>query len=133
MLTRPDIVTIFANTCADQWAILATMETAPDAAEPAYEVVWPKSPRGTQRRRAADRLSTLAGARIGFVWDFMFRGDELFPVLERELRARHAGLEVVSYDTFGNVHGPYEAAVVEALPGLLDEHGIDAVVVGNGC
>ncbi|MBI4933173.1 MAG: hypothetical protein HY828_04805 [Actinobacteria bacterium] len=101
--------------------------------EPVYDVVWPKSPQGGRRRRAAARVRSLEGARIGFVWDYMFRGDELFPVLERELRARFTDLEVVGYDTFGNVHGPHEHALVEALPGTLDEHSIDAVVVGNGC
>lgn len=49
--------------------------------EPTYEVVWPKSPLGLQTRRPADRLDTLAGKRIGFAWDYLFRGEELFPVL----------------------------------------------------
>jgi len=101
--------------------------------EPRYDVVWPKSPRGTQRRRAAARLDTLAGKRLGFVWDYMFRGEEIFPVLADALTVRYPGLEVVGYDTFGNIHGPDEHALVEALPGTLDEHSIDAVVVGNGC
>ena len=101
--------------------------------EPRYEVVWPKSPRGIQPLRAADRLNTLAGKRVGFVWDYLFRGEEIFPALERALTDRYPGLTVVGYDTFGNIHGPHEHALVEALPGSLDEHGIDAVVVGNGC
>jgi hypothetical protein len=101
--------------------------------EPRYDVVWPKSPRGAQPRRAAGRLDSLAGKRIGFVWDYMFRGEEIFPVLADALKERYAGLEVVGYDTFGNIHGPDEHALVEALPGTLDEHSIDAVVVGNGC
>lgn len=101
--------------------------------EPVHEVVWPKSAQGGARRPAATRLTTLDGARIGFVWDYMFRGEELFPVLERELTTRYPGLTVVGYDTFGNIHGPDEHALVEALPGTLDEHSIDAVVVGNGC
>ena len=97
-----------------------------------YECVWPKSALGVTSGRAAQRPATLEGLRVGFVWDFMFRGEDLFPVLERELKARF-GVEVVGYDMFGNIHGGDEAAVVEALPGRLDEHGIDAVVVGNGC
>ena len=101
--------------------------------EPQYEVVWPKSPRGVQPRRAADRLSTLEGKRVGFVWDYLFRGEEIFPALERALIERYPGLTVVGYDTFGNIHGPHEHALVEALPGTLGEHGIDAVVVGTGC
>ena len=101
--------------------------------EPRYDVVWPKSPRGAQRHRAATRLGSLDGARIGFVWDHMFRGEEIFPVIAEALTDRFPGVEIVGYDTFGNIHGPDEHALVEALPGTLDEHGIDAVVVGNGC
>jgi hypothetical protein len=107
--------------------------TAKHVAEPVYEVVWPKSARGVQPRRAAARLASLNGARIGFVWDYMFRGDELFPVLERELRRRYDDLDVVPYEAFGNIHGPDEAAVVSALPTRLHERGVDAVVAGNGC
>lgn len=114
-------------------SVMTSEPHRPHHDEPRYDVVWPKSAVGVQRRRAADRLTTLDGARIGFVWDFMFRGEEIFPVVERELRRRHAGIEIVGYDTFGNIHGPDEHALVEALPGTLDEHSIDAVVVGNGC
>jgi hypothetical protein len=99
--------------------------------EPVYEVVWPKSPRGVQPQRAATRLATLEGARIGLVWDHMFRGEELFPVLATELERR--GATVVGWEAFGNVHGPDEHAVVAALPDVLRAERIDAVVVGNGC
>ena len=117
---------IFTILCRPRCGRLAIME-------PQFDVVWPKSPRGVQRHRAATRLTSLEGARIGFVWDFMFRGEEIFPVIARELTNRFPGLEVVGYDTFGNIHGPDEMALVAALPGTLDEHSIDAVVVGNGC
>lgn len=103
------------------------------SSEPQYDVVWPKSALGVQPGRVAPRLATLDGARIGFVWDYLFRGEEIFPVIQRELERRHPGLSVVGYDAFGNIHGPHEHALVEALPGTLDEHSIDAVVVGNGC
>jgi hypothetical protein len=101
--------------------------------EPRYDVVWPKSPRGGQRHRAAARLDSLDGKRIGFVWDYMFRGDEIFPALADALMHTFDGLEVVGYDVFGNIHGPDEHALVEALAGTLAEHRIDAVLVGNGC
>lgn len=101
--------------------------------EPHYDVVWPKSARGVQRRRAAGRPTTLDGARVAFVWDYMFRGEEIFPVIATELQRRFERVEIVGYDTFGNIHGPHEHALVEALPGTLDEHAIDVVVVGNGC
>jgi hypothetical protein len=100
--------------------------------EPTYEVVWPQSPQGVQARPLAPRLDTLAGARIGFLWDHMFRGEELFPVLERELRVRYPGVEIVGYEVFGNVHGPEEAQVVGQIPSIIAARGIDAVVSGVG-
>lgn len=104
-----------------------------DVTEPTFDVVWPKSPLGVQRRRAAERLASLDGARIGFVWDYMFRGEEIFPALAAELQRRHPGLEVVGYDTFGNIHGPHEHELVASLGATAGDHGVVAVVVGNGC
>lgn len=98
-----------------------------------YDVVWPRSPRGVQRRRRADRLTSLAGKRVAFLWDYVFRGDELFPVLERELRARFDDIELLGYDVFGNLHGADEKQRVGRLPDDLRSRGVDAVVSGMGC
>ena len=98
-----------------------------------YEVVWPRSAQGVQAKPLAHRLDSLDGKRIAFLWDFMFRGEELFPVIEAELTKTFAGLEVVGYDEFGNTHGPDEHDVVEALPATLQSHHIDAVISGVGC
>ena len=101
--------------------------------EPIYEVVWPQSPQGVQKQRRAPRLDSLAEKRVAFLWDYLFRGDELFPVLEKELTARFAGIEIVGYETFANLHGADEKDRVGRLPqDLLDRH-IDAVVSGMGC
>jgi hypothetical protein len=62
----------------------------------------------------------------------MFRGEELFPVLERELTARFPGVELVGYDAFGNVHGPEESQVVGRIPSVIAARGVDAVVAGIG-
>lgn len=101
--------------------------------EPTYDVVWPKSPMGVQPRRGAERLDRLEGVTIAFLWDYLFRGDELFPVLAEELRARYPAVEVVPYEVFGNTHGGDEAAVIDALPERLRHRGVDAVVSGMGC
>lgn len=96
-----------------------------------YDVVWPRSPLATARRPLAPRVEGgLEGKRVGFLWDFMFRGEELFPVLERELVAR--GAEIVGYDAFGNIHGPDEAQLVGEIPSVIAARGIDAVVSGVG-
>ena len=100
--------------------------------EPTYAVVWPKSPLGVQRGRHAPRLDDLRGKRIAFVWEYMFRGDELFPELERYLRDTY-DCEIVGYEAFGNTHGPDEAAVVAALPQKLRDWRVDAAVSGVGC
>jgi hypothetical protein len=97
-----------------------------------FDVVWPRSPLGTQPQRLAARLGTLQGKRIGFLSDYLFRGDELFPVLARELTTRF-GAEIVGYDVFGNTHGPNEAQVVGEIPSLLASRSVDAVVSGMGC
>lgn len=98
-----------------------------------YEVVWPKSPLAVQARPLAERLDTLEGKRVGFLWDFLFRGHELFPVIEEELQRRFTRIEVVGYDDFGNTHGGDEAEVIAALPNRLRDRRIDAVVSGVGC
>lgn len=101
--------------------------------EAQYDVVWPRSPRGVQQRRRADRLDTLAGKRVAFLWDHLFRGDELFPVLAEELRRRFEGVEIVDHTEFGNLHGADEKERVGRLPGELRARHVDAVVSGMGC
>lgn len=101
--------------------------------EPTYDVVWPRSPRGVQQRRKADRLETLDGARVAFLWDYLFRGDELFPVLEQELTRRCPGIEIVGYEEFGNLHGADEKIRVGRLGADLHRRHVDAVVSGMGC
>ncbi|MEM9200956.1 MAG: hypothetical protein AAGC53_04825 [Actinomycetota bacterium] len=107
------------------------VDAAPD--EPRFDCVWPRSARGVQARRRAPRLETLDGARIAFLWDYLFRGDELFPILEAELTRRFPRCEVVGYETFGNLHGSDEKERVGRLPDDLRTRGVDAVVSGMGC
>lgn len=98
-----------------------------------YEALWPRSPRGVQAQRSAARRETLDGARVAFLWDYLFRGDELFPVLADELRKRFPDIEIVDYPEFGNLHGADEKVRVGQLPDDLRNRGVDAVVSGMGC
>ena len=100
---------------------------------PSFDVVWPRSPRGIQSRRRAPRLESLEHKRVAFLWDYLFRGDELFPVLAEQLRERFDGVEIVDYDEFGNLHGADEKQRVGRLPDDLRTRGVDAVVSGMGC
>lgn len=101
--------------------------------EPRYDVVWPKSPRGVQARRRAERLDHLADKRVAFCWDYLFRGDELFPVLAKELQQRFEGIEIVDYDEIGNTHGSDETEKLAGLGEELHRRHVDAVVSGMGC
>lgn len=101
--------------------------------EPTIDVVWPKSPRGVQRHRLADRPNDLDGMRVAFLWDHLFRGDEIFPALEEELRQRFPSVEILGYEVFGNTHGGDEAEMIAGLPNELKRHRVDAVVSAMGC
>ena len=98
-----------------------------------YDAVWPRSPRGVQQQRRADRLHSLPGKRVAFLWDYLFRGDELFPILAHELSKRYDEIQIVGFEEFGNLHGADENERVGRLPEDLQNLGIDAVVSGMGC
>jgi hypothetical protein len=95
--------------------------------------VWPRAPRVVERGTLARRLPTLEGRTIAFLWDAVFRGDEIFPVIESALRDRFPSVRFVGWNAFGSTFGGDEAPTIAALPGRLHELGVDAVVSGIGC
>jgi hypothetical protein len=96
-------------------------------------VVWPRSPKTAEVVALAKRPASLAGCKVAFLWDYLFRGDEIFPVIERELSARYPDMTFVPYAEFGTTHGEGEHDVVAAMATRLRELGVDAVVSGMGC
>jgi len=98
-----------------------------------YEVVWPRGVRTAVMSELAPRLSSLDGKTIGQLWDDLFRGDEIFPILERELSQRFPGVRFVRYDVFGSTHGGDEQRVIAELPDRLREQNVDAVISGMAC
>jgi hypothetical protein len=68
-------------------------------------VLWPRGRRTVTARPVAPRLETLQGKTIGQLWDDLFRGDEIFPMLESALGQRFPGVKFVGYRTFGSTHG----------------------------
>ena len=98
-----------------------------------YEVYWPRTPRQARLKSLAPRLATLAGKKIAFLWDYLFRGDEVFNLLEAELKTRFPGVSFVNWAEFGNTHGNEERAVVASLPKRFKELGVDAAVSAMGC
>ena len=98
-----------------------------------YAVVWPRAEKTNQVSALAPRLSTLEGKKIAVLWDYLFRGDEIFPFVQDELSARYPGMEFIGYEKFGSTHGDQEREIIEGLPRRLNELGADAVLSGMGC
>jgi hypothetical protein len=98
-----------------------------------YAAVWPRSPRQNKVKPLAKRLDTLSGKTIGWVWDYVFRGNEVFEQLEISLSALYPGVKFVHWDEFGNTHGGDERQVVATIPKKIKALGVDAIVSGMGC
>lgn len=98
-----------------------------------YETVWPRSRQAVDRQALADRPASLNGKTVAFLWDYMFRGDEIFPIIAEELRSAFPTVEIVDYDVFGTTHGEGEAALVAALGETLHSRGVDVMVSGMAC
>jgi len=98
-----------------------------------YEVFWPRTRRRTAVSALAPRLETLNNRTVAQLWDYLFRGDEVFATLERELKQRFPAVRFVHWREFGSTHGKNEREFLAALPARLRELGVDAVVSGLGC
>jgi hypothetical protein len=98
------------------------------------EVVDPTGKIVLDQVKVPSRLTSLDGKRIAFVWDYLFKGPEMFAVLREELTRRYAGVTFVDYPTFGNVHGsdPEEKANLAAMDARLRENGVDAAIIAVG-
>ena len=102
-------------------------------ADSTYRVVWPRSAKAIEIQALAPRPETLEGKTVAQLWDYLFRGDEIFPMIEDGLRQRYPGIRFVRYDEFGSTHGGDEHRVIAELPDKLKSLGVDAVISGMGC
>ncbi len=98
----------------------------------AFRALWPGGENMVPPIRPASRPESLEGKRIGFLWDSVFRGDEIFPLLQTGLEQAYSDIEFVSYDAFGSTFGGDEHSVLEALPERLKTLAVDAVISGLG-
>lgn len=97
-----------------------------------YSVVSPEGGPVPKGSVTAAGVGDMSLAVVGQVWDYRFRGDEVFAALREVLSDRYPGITFVSYDRFGDIHGPNADELVEALPGRLRESGCNTVVAGMG-
>ena len=98
-----------------------------------YSVVWPRGEKTQEIAPLAGRLDSLEGKTVGFLWDYLFRGDEIFPLLEEGLKERYPQIKFVNYDAFGSTHGGDEHAVIAGPADKIQSTGTDAIISGMGC
>src|SRR5690242_2192474 len=91
-----------------------------------YEALWPRGARQQRTRPLAKRLDTLDGRTVAQIWDFLFKGDQVFALLEEGLKTRYPNVKFVSWREFGSSHGGEEKEALAALPAKFKELGIDA-------
>ena len=98
-----------------------------------YAVVWPRSAKSVEVKPLSPRLATLEGKCVAFLWDYLFRGDEIWPLLSEELSRRYPGIRFIGWEEFGSTHGDEEHQVLAELPAKLRALKVDAVISGMGC
>ena len=97
-----------------------------------YEVLWPRGKRVAPITPFARRLDTLNGKTVCELWNYEFRGKEIFSIMEKALTERYPGVKFVSWDSFPS-GGDLALPDWEAHPEMLAEKGCDATIVGIGC
>lgn len=107
-------------------------QTKPSTTEPRYEVVWPLGKAATDPITLSPPVSDLSGKKVGELWDWLFKGDQMFSVVRERLRARYPDINFVDYNVFGNTHGRKEREIIAALPDLLRTQGCEVVISGVG-
>ena len=98
-----------------------------------FEAYWPRGTRQQHARPLAPRLTCLEGKTVAQLWDYLFKGDEVFMLLEAGLRKKFPGVKFVSWRDFGSTHGGEEKAALAELPERFRELGVDAVISGMAC
>ena len=100
--------------------------------EPLFEVLWPLARRAVTDTRAAPRLPDLNGKTVCELWDVIFRGETIYPLVREYIKSRFPRVTFVGHEAFGNFHGAREREVTAALPEKLRAHKADAAIVGIG-
>ena len=62
-----------------------------------HDVVWPRAARQMEIAPVAPRLDTLEGKTVAQLWDYLFRGDEVFDYLEAGLKERYPSIKFVTW------------------------------------
>ena len=77
--------------------------------------------------------SGLIGDRIGFLWEKIFRGNEIFPILEIKISERFDKVELVGYENFGSTVGHYSFITLTNIRNYMNKLKINEIISGIGC
>lgn len=101
-----------------------------------YEVVSPAGGEAIAQKGIAPRLADLNGKTVGEIWNGVFKGEQTFPVLREQLKARFPGINIIPYTEFPHLYGGDNPAAQKKLAAeiaaLAIAKGCDAVISGNG-
>lgn len=100
--------------------------------EPCYDVVWPLGTFVSKPVGLAPGLTDLNGKTVFELWDQVFRGNEIYSILNEELRKRYPAIRIVDHKALESTHGAGARQFVSDLPQLLRQQGCDAVISAVG-
>ncbi len=81
----------------------------------------------------APRLGDLNGKTVCEVWNGVFRGDALFPIIRKQLKKRYQGVNVIPYtETPLFTMGEDTNKICEDLKVFLSQKRCDALIAGVG-
>jgi hypothetical protein len=105
----------------------------PIADLPRESVLWPSSRCAATRTALAPRVRDLNDKTICELWDVIFRGETIYPLVREYIRAHYPRVKFVDYTHFGNFYGAREEDdIANRLPQKLKAHKADAAIVGIG-
>ncbi|MGA2462980.1 MAG: hypothetical protein ABSH06_01325 [Thermodesulfobacteriota bacterium] len=96
-----------------------------------YKALWPRGRKTLDIVPLARRLDTLEGKTICELWDGLFRGDEIFLMLEELISEQYSGVTFVRWTQLPR-DGDHGFPDWKAHPNLLTEKGCDCVIVATG-
>ena len=105
---------------------------SPTRAEVSYEVVWPSGKCVSEQVDLASPVLDLNGKTVCEIWDGVFKGDQMYPIINEALRSKYPDIRIIDCATMGNSHGTNEREYVADLPNLLREFSADAVISAVG-
>jgi hypothetical protein len=100
------------------------------------EVISPIGLPVTHNKGIAPRLDSLEGKTIGEVYNYHFKGEQMFGLYRELLKQRYPGVRIVPYTelpaSFVGGDPATHRRVAQEIAAAAKEKGCDALITGNG-